>query len=91
MPETGADQGRGHWRLHRQERQAFEDKYSAIIGVKIYPHWLRQTMAKRFLQDNANDLVSLGQIPGHESLNTTRRYSLKSAEDLAQGAERMGW
>jgi site-specific recombinase XerD len=77
--------------LTEQGVRAICDKYSAIIGVKIYPHLLRHTMAKRFLADNANDLVSLAQILGHESLNTTRRYSLKSAEDLAQGAERMGW
>jgi hypothetical protein len=28
---------------------------------------------------------------GHESLNTTRRYSLKTVEALAEGAERMEW
>ena len=77
--------------LTEQGVRAICDKFSAIIGVKIYPHLLRHTMAKRFLADNANDLVSLAQILGHESLNTTRRYSLKSAEDLANGAERMGW
>ena len=77
--------------LTEQGVRSICDKYSAIIGVKIYPHLLRHTMAKRFLADNANDLVSLAQILGHESLNTTRRYSMKSAEDLAQGAERMGW
>ena len=77
--------------LTEQGVRAICDKYSAIIGVKIYPHLLRHTMAKRFLADNQNDLVSLAAILGHESLNTTRRYSLKSAEDLAQGAERMGW
>jgi integrase len=35
------------------------EKYSALIGVKIHPHLLRHTMAKRFLADNQNDLVSL--------------------------------
>jgi hypothetical protein len=41
-------------------------------------------MAKRFLADKANDLFSLAQILGRESLNTTRRYSLNSANDQAQ-------
>ncbi len=67
------------------------DRYSAIIGKKFHPHLLRHTMAKRFLADNANDLVSLAQILGHESLNTTRRYSLRTSEALAEGAERMEW
>ena len=67
------------------------DKYSAIIGVRFHPHTLRHSMASRYLADNANDLVGLSMLLGHESLNTTRRYSLKSEEALAEGAERIGW
>ena len=47
-------------------------------------------MAHQYQLDNANDLVGLSMLLGHESLNTTRRYSLKTAEALAEGAERMG-
>lgn len=67
------------------------DKYSAIIGKRFHPHALRHTFAKKFLEDNANDLVSLSMLLGHENLNTTRRYSLKTAEALAEGAERMNY
>jgi site-specific recombinase XerD len=66
------------------------EKYAAIIGKRFHPHTLRHSMAARYLADNANDLVGLSMLLGHESLNTTRRYSLKSAEALAEGAERMG-
>lgn len=67
------------------------DKYSAIIGVRFHPHTLRHSMAHQYLADNANDLVGLGMLLGHESLDTTRRYSLKTAEALAEGAERIKW
>lgn len=43
-------------------------------------------MAHQYLADNQNDLVGLGMLFGHESLNTTRRYSLKTADALAEGA-----
>ena len=67
------------------------DKYSAILGVRFHPHALRHSMAHQYLADNSNDLVGLSMLLGHESINTTRRYSLKTAEALAEGAERMEW
>ncbi|MCA9111003.1 MAG: tyrosine-type recombinase/integrase [Planctomycetaceae bacterium] len=66
-------------------------KYSTILGIRLHPHLFRHTMAKQFLSDNENDLVSLAQILGHESLNTTARYSQRTQEQLSEASERMGW
>jgi site-specific recombinase XerD len=66
-------------------------KYSALIGVRLHPHVFRHTMAKQFLADNQNDLVSLAQILGHENLQTTSRYSQRSGEQLADASERLSY
>ena len=66
-------------------------KYSALIGVRLHPHLFRHTMAKRFLADNGNDLVSLAQILGHENLQTTSRYSQRNEEQLAEASERISY
>ena len=66
-------------------------KYSVVIGVRLHPHVFRHTMAKQFLTDNGNDLVSLAQILGHENLQTTSRYSQRSEGQLAAAAERLAY
>lgn len=66
-------------------------KYSAVIGVRLHPHVFRHTMAKQFLADNGNDLVSLAQILGHENLQTTSRYSQRGQEQLGEAVERLGY
>jgi site-specific recombinase XerD len=70
---------------------SIRSRFSKFRPLSWYPHLFQHTMAKQFLVDNQNDLVSLAQILGHESLNTTSRYSQRSSDQLAEATERLNY
>jgi site-specific recombinase XerD len=69
--------------------RAICDRYAAVCGFHIHPHLLRHTMAHSFLESSGNDLVALAQILGHESLNTTARYTRRTDQQLGEASEKL--
>jgi integrase/recombinase XerC len=54
-----------------------------------HPHTLRHTFATRLLREAGADLVTVAEILGHESLNTTARYTRPSESELEAVVERL--
>lgn len=60
----------------------FADKYGLKREV-VYPHSFRHRYAKNFL-DRFNDLALLADLMGHESIETTRIYLRRTANEQRQ-------
>lgn len=64
-------------------------KYGLAAGLSLHPHQLRHTMATEYLAATENDLVGLAQLLGHESIQTTSRYTRRSPAQLATAADQL--
>jgi integrase len=71
------DEFAGRWRLFERDGDRLQRQKSV----------LRHTVATLYLQDNPGDLVGLARLLGHDSLNTTMRYTLPTTEVLAERME----
>jgi len=75
--------------LTKRGVRALCDKYSAITGIRLHPHLLRHTFSHVFLENNPGDLVSLSQLLGHSSINTTARYVQRTEDQLGEATDRL--
>lgn len=73
-------------RLAQRSIQHAVHQVGATVGIRLYPHKLRHTFARRWIQ-SGGDLPSLSRVLGHASLKTTGIYAKPSWADLEEQAE----
>ena len=62
---------------------------SGIARDKVHPHNLRHLFARTYYSTQ-KDIVSLADILGHSSVNTTRIYTMESGETHRQKIQNLG-
>lgn len=65
------------------------EKYAKKAEVKCSPHSLRHSFAYSYLKCHNGDIVGLGQILGHSSIQTTAIYVQHNLETLMEKVESM--
>lgn len=73
-------------RVSARSLRTIVDQTAAAAGIDACPHTLRHTAATRWIRAGV-DLVTVAELLGHASLDTTRVYTLPSADDLAAAVE----
>ncbi len=61
-------------------------KLANSAGIDMSPHVLRHTFVTNLVRDGT-DIVLVAELAGHRNLDTTRRYSLPTVEDLDAAVE----
>lgn len=81
--------GKGSQSLGTDGVRYIVKKYGLAAGLDLHPHQLRHTMATEYLNSTENDLVGLAQILGHESIQTTSRYTKRTVDCLSTSMQKM--
>jgi site-specific recombinase XerD len=83
--------GKGRQPLSERGVQYLVSKYATAAGLEsCSPHTLRHSFGKA-LADAGVGLERIAALMGHESLETTRIYTVPSTQDLASAVERIAW
>lgn len=61
-----------------------------LLPADASAHTLRHTFAASYLKSNPGDLIGLATLLGHSSLDTTRIYGQRTAEQLGVRVDRLG-
>lgn len=73
--------------LHRStvhKRLKYLGGQARVRKNKVYPHSIRHLFAKEWLKHNNNNIPQLADLLGHESLETTRRYTTLSVNEARE-------
>lgn len=74
---------RGDYRI---DSKTLFNSVRALLGKNINQYRLRHTAIRAFL-DRTNDLVLTAQFGGHDKIETTMRYAMRSFDEIRKGIE----